>query len=222
MYSTHPDVASPFAADDHALRVAALTEEVARRLGLDADTCALFGRAAALHDVGKAHVRASILDKPGPLTAGERAEVERHTLLGASLLRRGADAVHQTARVIALTHHERWDGSGYPFGLRAQEIPLAGRIVAVADVYDCLRAERAYKAALSERDACALIRAGSGSQFDPVCVNALLAVVGASPYSPRCITSSTSTWPRSGRTPPSRAAGAGSAGLRVCHSVASW
>ncbi len=158
--------------DAHADRVSRLTRRIAERLGLDPEVCDLYARAAALHDVGKTRIPASILEKPGPLSDAEREEVERHTLIGAAMLAHEEQEFLRTASVIALTHHERWDGDGYPFGLEKLDIPLASRIVAVADVFDCLSTERPYKQAVSVEVARAMIRGGSGSHFDPMCVMA--------------------------------------------------
>ena len=158
--------------DSHERRVGRLTRRIARRLGLAADVCELYARAAELHDVGKSGIPNSILEKPGPLSQEEREEIERHTVIGASMLAHRRQDFLQTACVIALTHHERWDGCGYPFGLSKEDIPLPSRIVAVADVFDCLRTKRAYKESVSEREARGIIRENAGSHFDPMCVMA--------------------------------------------------
>lgn len=165
--------------DDHAGRVAEWTGRIAARLGFPDDVCARWARAARWHDIGKQHIPRSILDKPGPLSPAERREVERHPALGASMLAAGPPELRETACVIALTHHERWDGSGYPFGLRGEEIPLVARIVAVADVFDCLCTDRPYKQAYPQERACAILQEGAGTLFDPVCVRALEEVVRA-------------------------------------------
>ena len=133
-------------------------------------------QAAPMHDLGKIAIPDAILMKPGPLDAAERASVERHTLEGARMLEGGTMPLVRMAETIALSHHERWDGTGYPHRLKGEEIPLVGRIVAVADVYDALLSERPYKPAWSVEDAVGEIRRNAGTQFDP----ALIAVFEAS------------------------------------------
>jgi putative two-component system response regulator len=134
-------------------------------------------RASTLHDVGKLHVPETILRKRGALTAAEFALMKHHTTSGGRTLRQLARflPVHPLLHLghdIALYHHERWDGSGYPFGLRGAQIPLSARIVALADVYDALTSERPYKPAYSHALARSLISAASGSHFDPDLVEA--------------------------------------------------
>lgn len=158
---------------EHTRRVSMLAERLAGELGLPPAQAALLGQAALLHDVGKIAVPASLTRKPGPLTGFERTAMERHALVGADLLAGSSLPLLQAAEEIARCHHERWDGKGYPDGLRGEEIPLSGRIVAVADVYDALTNIRPYKGAWTEDRALAEIRAGSGTQFDPGVVAAL-------------------------------------------------
>jgi putative two-component system response regulator len=136
-------------------------------------------RAAALHDVGKAAIPMAILGKPAALTRAERRTVERHTVIGHRMLiaLSGPDAL--AAARIALTHHERFDGRGYPHGLVGTEIPLAGRIVAVADVLDALLSDRPYRPALSAAQAVELLAAGSGSHFDPAVVEPAIEHAGS-------------------------------------------
>src|SRR5262249_4906850 len=124
-----------------------------------------------LHDIGKVAIPDSILLKPGPLTAEEIEVMRTHTILGAQTLgevcSQYSRAGYMTmARDIALTHHEWWNGKGYPFGLAGEKIPLCGRITAVADVYDALTSKRAYKDAFSHETACGMISRGGGTQFD--------------------------------------------------------
>jgi len=133
--------------------------------------------ASSLHDIGKVGIPDSILLKPGPLGKDERAVMERHTIIGGDTLisireRIGSDAFIDMAIDIALAHHERWDGTGYPFGLAQEEIPLSARIVALADVYDALTSPRVYKPAMDHATATGIIREGRGSQFDPAVVDA--------------------------------------------------
>jgi response regulator RpfG family c-di-GMP phosphodiesterase len=138
------------------------------------------GLASSLHDIGKVGIPDAILLKPGPLTQDERKIMQRHAEIGgyclAAIARRlGEDDFLEMAQTIAIAHHERWDGGGYPRGLKEEEIPLAARIVALADVYDALTTRRVYKPALSHFEARTIIAAGSGSQFDPAVVAAFLA-----------------------------------------------
>jgi HD-GYP domain-containing protein (c-di-GMP phosphodiesterase class II) len=133
--------------------------------------------AASLHDIGKAGVADSVLLKPGELSDSERTAMRRHPVIGADnllALRRqiGDDPLLNMAIQVALEHHERWDGKGYPLGLRGDQIAIAARIVAVADVYDALTSARVYKEAFSHEKACAVIREGRGAQFDPRIVEA--------------------------------------------------
>ncbi|EYB69564.1 PAS/PAC sensor protein [Deinococcus phoenicis] len=158
---------------EHVQRVATTAAGLARRLGLAEDEVTLIERAAPLHDVGKIGVPDAVLLKPGRLTAEEFRVVQAHTELGASLLAKGASRLVRAAQEIALTHHERWDGQGYPRGLAGEAIPLSGRIVAVADVLDALTSERPYKRAWTLAEALQEIRAQAGAQFDPRVVAAL-------------------------------------------------
>jgi putative two-component system response regulator len=123
--------------------------------------------AAMLHDVGKIGIPDSILLKPGPLDPQDREIIERHSELGNRMLADGRSPVLILGAQIALTHHERWDGSGYPDGLAQDEIPIAGRIAAIADVFDALTSDRVYRSAMSFDEAVAEMRAQSGKQFDP-------------------------------------------------------
>jgi putative two-component system response regulator len=160
----------------HNRRIQAGAEAVARQLGLGEARARLIGRAALLHDIGKIGVPHTVLAKAGPLDPDERAAVEGHSLYGAHLLEGSTDPIIETGRTIALTHHERWDGKGYPHALIGEAIPIEGRIVAVVDVFDALTSERPYKEAWSPEEARQAIVDGSGAQFDPVVVDAFLAV----------------------------------------------
>jgi putative two-component system response regulator len=158
---------------EHATRVGALARRVAEALDLGSQFAALIRETAALHDVGKIVIPDSILRKPGPLTAEEVAVMRTHTTVGAEMF--GTVSHSETiamAASIARSHHERWDGTGYPDGLAGEEIPIAARIVAVADVYDALVTNRPYRGALSQAEAIGEINAGRGSQFDPQVVDA--------------------------------------------------
>ena len=150
---------------NHIKRVCHFSELFARYLGLDSDVVVKIGRFASLHDVGKVGIPDSILKKPGPLTPEEWEEMKRHTIYGYDLLRvAGTDRI---AQHIALCHHEKFDGTGYPYGLKGEQIPIEARIVALADVYDALTNKRCYKDAYSEERAENIIRASAGKHFDP-------------------------------------------------------
>jgi PAS domain S-box-containing protein len=162
----------------HTERVGHVASRLALGLGLPAGQVTLLRRAAPLHDVGKLAIPDCILLKPGKLTDEEFEVMKTHAGLGARLLSSGSSRVLQTAAVIAATHHERWDGKGYPKGLDGDAIPLVGRIVAVADVFDALTHDRPYKEAWTVESACAEIERSAGSQFDPRVVAAFLAMRG--------------------------------------------
>lgn len=158
----------------HSRRVAAVSALLAERLATDRSEVWLIWAASHLHDVGKLDVDPGILRVPRPLTRSERIAVERHTLAGSRMLAwRSSSPLFRTAAAIAETHHERYDGSGYPHGLSGRDIPLAGRVVAVADVFDALLSDRPYRPALELPDAAEVLLAGKGSQFDPNVVDAL-------------------------------------------------
>lgn len=161
----------------HTERVGETAAAIALRLGLGACAAQMIREAAPLHDIGKIAVPDAILLKRGPLDDEERREMERHAEVGAKLLSDGRSPVLELAAEIALSHHERWNGSGYPRGLAGESIPLTGRIVAVADVFDALTHDRPYKRAWDVRRAIREMKAGSGEQFDPRVVDALLAVL---------------------------------------------
>lgn len=156
----------------HVNRVGNLSASLARKLDLDSSDVELIRLAAKLHDVGKIGISDSILYKPGPLTPEERTNMQQHTEIGKRILSKGNSRVVRMAAQIALTHHEKWDGTGYPMGLAGKDIPLFGRIVAVADVYDALTTERHYKAAIEEEEAAGIILSESGKHFDPEVVAA--------------------------------------------------
>jgi putative two-component system response regulator len=161
----------------HTRRVGELSVRIGAALGLPDDRLLLLGRAAPLHDVGKIAIPDAILLKPGRLTPEEFEQMKVHTTIGAAMLAGPGFALLEMAEQIALTHHERWDGSGYPCGLTGSEIPLAGRIVAIADVFDALTHSRPYKPAWSVDDAVTEIGDQSGCQFDPEIVDAFLEVL---------------------------------------------
>jgi putative two-component system response regulator len=159
---------------EHTQRVARTCRRLARGLGLSEAEVDRNGLAAPLHDVGKIAIADAILLKPGPLTGDEQRVMQRHTITGGRMLRGSGSQLLRTAEQIALTHHERWDGGGYPHGLSGDEIPLAGRIVAVADVYDALTHERPYKPAWTVDRAVSEIASERGRRFDPQLADAFL------------------------------------------------
>jgi putative two-component system response regulator len=161
----------------HTRRVGELSALLASILGLPQEDVELIRKAAPLHDVGKISLSDAILLKPGRLSPAELELNRSHTTMGAELLGGGHFPLLQMAEEIALTHHERWDGQGYPRGLTGEEIPLSGRIVAVADVFDALVHERPYKRAWTTEEAMAEIAEQSGKQFDPRVVRALLTLL---------------------------------------------
>ena len=157
---------------EHTERVGSVSVAIGRALGMHESQLDLLRGDASLHDIGKVGISDAILLKPGRLTPEERRVMERHTLIGADILSGGESPVLWMAREIAVSHHERWDGEGYPNNLTAATIPLVGRIVGVADVFDALCHERPYKEAWPLDRAIALINDESGSHFDPAVVAA--------------------------------------------------
>lgn len=156
----------------HIARVTYASGSLGREMGLPEETCEQLYQASALHDVGKIGITDRILRKQGRLEPEEMAVMRTHTRIGARVLEGSGHELMTMAEQIALTHHEWWDGSGYPGGLRGTEIPLAGRIVAVCDVYDALTSVRTYKQAWSRADAMEELGKHSGTQFDPAAVRA--------------------------------------------------
>jgi len=162
----------------HVRRIGAYSEVLARALGVSAGDAALLGKASMLHDIGKISIPDAILGKRGKLTAEELATMKLHTRVGARLLSGMGHPFFDRAASVALYHHERWDGSGYPDGLRGEQCPLDARIVAVADVYDALGQTRCYKEAWSEERIESFFLASAGKAFEGRIVDALLASVG--------------------------------------------
>jgi response regulator RpfG family c-di-GMP phosphodiesterase len=159
---------------DHIGRMSELCHRLGLAAGMDADEAELFRHASAMHDVGKIAIPDTILGKPGPLTQDEWEVMKRHTTIGGDLLAGSRSPLVQMGEVIARTHHERWDGSGYPAGLAGDDIPLVGRICAVADVFDALISARPYKPAWTVDETLAEIARQSGRQFDPRIAGLLL------------------------------------------------
>ena len=158
----------------HIQRMALYSQLIAKSLGLSSKEQTMILNAAPLHDVGKIATPDAILLKPGKLTPEEFEIMKDHARAGFDLLDKSASPVVQTGALIALSHHEKFDGSGYPQGLVGQDIPLMGRIVAVADVFDALTSERPYKKAWSLDRAASHLKEGAGTHFDPHCVNAFM------------------------------------------------
>jgi putative two-component system response regulator len=158
----------------HTRRVGRSAARIAEKMGVPDAFVAELREAAPLHDIGKIGVPRAILCKPGVLTEDERAVMQRHARIGAEILACASSPVLRLAGEIASGHHERWDGTGYPDGLAGEDIPLAGRITAVADVFDALTHERPYKSAWDPKQAAAEIRAQAGRHFDPAVVKAFL------------------------------------------------
>jgi cyclic di-GMP phosphodiesterase len=156
----------------HIERVGEHAVSIARALHLEEGPIELLRAAAPLHDIGKIGVPSALLTKRGPLTGAERTVIEKHTELGRELLAGSGNEVLEMAATIAWTHHERWDGSGYPRGLAGDDIPLVGRIVAVADVFDAITSDRPYRSAMGVGEAVALITGQAGTAFDPDVVDA--------------------------------------------------
>ena len=160
----------------HTERVGRLSALIAARMGIAAESVELLRLAAPLHDIGKLGISDTILLKPGRLAPAEREQMQRHTTIGASILAGSKYPVLRLAEQIALAHHERWDGTGYPVQLAGQQIHIAARIVALADVFDALTHERPYKHAWPLYEAIAEIRCLSGKHFDPRVVDAFLSI----------------------------------------------
>jgi putative two-component system response regulator len=159
---------------EHVNRMALVASHLGRWLGLDPERVLLLRAAAPMHDVGKIATPDQVLQKRGPLTVEERAVMELHASVGHQILDGSDSELLRMAASIALTHHERWDGDGYPQGLVGEEIPIEGRIVAVADVFDALLSDRCYRPAMSLEEALTVMREGRGSHFDPRVVDVLL------------------------------------------------
>ncbi len=157
----------------HQERVGAISALLAERMGIEAEQVEILRQAAPLHDLGKIAIPDSILRKPGPLTPEEYAFMKQHTRLGAELLSGSTNRILEAARVIASSHHERWDGSGYPGGLAGEDIPVEGRIVAVADAFDSLTHRRSYKAAVPLIETMSRLLRDAGTSLDPMVTDAL-------------------------------------------------
>ncbi|WP_430463480.1 HD domain-containing phosphohydrolase [Tabrizicola sp.] len=153
---------------DHVHRVSQICGKIARALGYSDEAIEELELAAALHDLGKIGITDTILNKAGKLSDDEFKIMCEHTIIGQNILKNSSRRVFQLASVIAAEHHEKWDGSGYPLGKKGVEIDTAARIVAIADVYDALRSERAYKSAWTRQATCDHLKAEAGRHFDPL------------------------------------------------------
>lgn len=156
----------------HTKRVGEYSRIIAQAMGLSPQECSDIRLAAPMHDIGKVGIPDAVLLKQGKLTEQEFSSMQKHTSLGSDILRESKSSLLRLAATIAATHHERWDGQGYPRRLAGTDIPIAGRIVAVADNFDALTSARPYKEAWSIEQAVNHIRERAGSQFDPACVAA--------------------------------------------------
>jgi len=151
----------------HVIRMSIYSATIARAAGLDKEECERILKASPMHDLGKIGISDDILLKPGKLDDHQWKIMKTHPGMGAKILSGSQSDLLKMAETIALTHQEKWDGSGYPKGLKGEEIPLVGRIVAIADVFDALTTERPYKKEWPFEKAVALIEEGSGKHFDP-------------------------------------------------------
>jgi putative two-component system response regulator len=158
----------------HIDRIGLFSEVLGEALGLESEFNGRLRPAASMHDIGKLAIPDSILGKKGPLDPSERRIMETHTLKGAQLLHGSPSAVLQLGAQIALTHHERWDGAGYPRGLKGEEIPIEGRVCAVADVFDAMTTDRPYRQAIPNQEVLDQMEALRGKHFDPDVFDALL------------------------------------------------
>ena len=156
----------------HVVRMAKYSRQIAEALALNHEECDEIEYAAPMHDIGKIGIEDKILLKPGKFDQQEWATMQQHTLIGHAILSDSQSRYIQTGSIIALNHHERFDGKGYPNGIAGTDIPLPARIVAVADVYDALISPRPYKRPWKSEEALNYLQENAGTQFDPVCVEA--------------------------------------------------
>ena len=166
---------------DHNLRVGLLSAKLAEAIGWTSEDAGLLRRAAALHDIGKIGIPDALLHKPGALTEGEQRVMRTHTSIGARILGGSHIPLLQLAETVAMSHHERWDATGYPRGLREHDIPAVGRIVAVADAFDAITNDRPYRPARPVRVAIEVLREFSGRHYEPRLVEAIEHIVASDP-----------------------------------------
>jgi len=160
----------------HIQRVSHYAAAIARQIGMDDESVESILYAAIMHDIGKIGIPDRILLKPGKLDPDEWEVMKKHTIIGAQILSGSDVDFIELAGVIALSHHEKWDGSGYPEGLKGADIPMAGRITAIADVFDALTSKRPYKEPFSVKESLGIIGEGRGSHFDPAVVDAFFSI----------------------------------------------
>ncbi|MBA6292258.1 HD domain-containing protein [Colwellia sp. MB3u-70] len=171
--------AAEFKDDDtgaHILRMSRFSSIIARAYGQDEKYCNLLEQASPMHDIGKIGVPDDVLKKPGKLTEAEWALMRKHPEYGANILSGSDVPVLQMAEEVALAHHEKFDGSGYPSNLQGEQIPLSARIVALADFFDAITMDRCYRPAFSDEKALAMVKESSGTHFDPKVVKAFFSV----------------------------------------------
>jgi len=161
----------------HILRMSAYAKMIAEKIGLDNVRTELIFLSAPMHDIGKIGTPDHILKKEGPLTPEEWEIVKKHPVQGSNIIGNHQSPLLQTARIVALTHHERFDGTGYPYGIKGYDIPLAGRIVAIADVFDALTSKRPYKEAWSFEQAVKYLVEQKGHHLDPELVDSFLTCI---------------------------------------------
>ena len=162
---------------NHVIRMSHYSRLIAQAVGMGKESVDLLFHAAPMHDVGKIGIPDSVLLKPGKLNDAEWNIMRKHPEIGGEIIGDHHDDLLRTARIVALTHHEKWDGSGYPKQLKGEEIPLTGRIVSLADVFDALTSERPYKRAWSSEDAVHLIEENAGTHFDPALIQPFKSVL---------------------------------------------
>ncbi|MDX1518689.1 MAG: HD domain-containing phosphohydrolase, partial [Gammaproteobacteria bacterium] len=162
----------------HLKQISSIARRIGEYMGLDKERCEVLEVASTIHDIGKIGVPETILCKAGKLTHAEEQIMQRHTLIGYEILKDSPSPYLQMGSIIALHHHERYDGSGYPHGLSGSEIPIEARIVAVADVFDALSSVRVYKSAWSLEKTIEYMKDARGTHLDPDCVDALLDNIG--------------------------------------------
>ncbi|BBI32636.1 HD domain-containing phosphohydrolase [Cohnella abietis] len=165
----------------HTQRVGALSGQIAERIGLSELEVSMIRMAAPLHDIGKIGIPDDVLLKPGRFEPHEFERMKSHASIGSSILEGSSFKLLKLAQLIALSHHEKWDGSGYPHGLKGEDIPLEARIVALADFYDALTHERPYKRAWTQEETLAEIKEQRGKHFDPLIVDVFIQCVSEKP-----------------------------------------
>ncbi len=161
----------------HIERISDYVNILTEKMGVNREVASMMRYASPMHDVGKIGIPDGVLLKPGKLTENEFSVVKLHTVMGASILGGTSLPMLELAREIALSHHERWDGTGYPFALKGKDIPVSGRIVAISDVFDALTSNRVYKTAWPIEQALDYIKEQRGKQFDPEVVDAFFEIV---------------------------------------------